>query len=265
MNPLLAIFGIGVVLVLLTIVFFIIMIAGIKVVNQYEKGVKFTFGIFSKIMEPGLRFVFPVIQSWRRVDVRTTVIDVPDQDCITKDNVSVNVNAVLYFKVMDSQKAVLEVEHYRYAISQLSQTTMRDVVGEGTLDELLSKRDIFSKRIQALVDKATDPWGIRITAVDLKHIELPEQMKRVMAKQAEAERERRAVIIKAEGEITAAANMTKAANQLAQTPGALHLRTLHSINDLSSDQSHTTVYAVPTEILRMLGRMGHKSSHVSHK
>jgi len=171
------------------------------------------------------------------------------------NNVTVNVNAVLYYKVQDATKAILEVEQFTFAISQLAQTSMRDVVGEASLDQLLSQRDIVSKRIKTLVDQATDPWGIKVESVELKHIELPEEMKRVMAKQAEAEREKRAIIIKAHGEVTAADNMAKAAANLAKTPGALHLRTLHSINDLSSDKSNTVIYAIPSEILRLAQRL----------
>ena len=171
--------------------------------------------------------------------MRVKAVDVPDQDCITKDNVSVRVNAVLYFKISESKKAILEVENYFFAVSQLSQTTMRDVVGEVSLDDLLTKRDQLSKRIQQIVDKASDPWGIKVDSVDLKHIELPQDMKRTMAKEAESEREKRAVIIKAEGEVIASKNMAKAADTLSKSPGALHLRTLQSINDMSSDQSNT--------------------------
>ena len=201
-------------------------------------------------MKPGLRMVIPVIQSWERVDLRVKAVDVPDQDCITKDNVSVRVNAVLYFKVAEAEKAIIGVENYFYATSQLSQTTMRDIVGEVTLDELLRERDEISKKIKMIVDKATDPWGIKVESVDLKHVELPDNMKRTMAKEAESEREKRAVIIKAEGEVMAANNMSKAATMLAKAPGALHLRTLQSINDMSSDQSNTIVFAVPLEILK---------------
>ena len=248
----------GGIFIALVIIFILLLIFGLKVVNEYERGVKFTLGNFSGLILPGLRFVFPVIQTWERVDIRTKVVDVPDQDCITKDNVTVNVNAVLYFRVADSQKAIMEVENYMYAISQLAQTTMRDVVGEASLDQVLGQRDAISKRIKVLVDKDSDPWGIKVESVELKHIELPEEMKRVMAKQAEAEREKRAMIIKAHGEVTAAANMAKAATQLASTPGALHLRTLHSINDLSSDKSNTIIYALPSEFLRMIQRLGGK-------
>jgi len=246
----------GVATVGLGILFILILLTGLKIVNEYERGVKFTLGIYSGIMQPGLRFVFPIIQTWERIDMRTKVVDVPDQDAITKDNVTVNVNAVLYYRIEHAEKAVLEVEAFSFATSQLAQTTMRDVVGEASLDQLLSQREAVSKRIKALVDEATDPWGVKVEGVELKHIELPEEMKRVMAKQAEAEREKRAVIIKAHGEVQAAQNMAKAAMQLAKTPGALHLRTLHSINDLSSDKSNTIIYALPAELLRLAQRLG---------
>ena len=233
---------------LIVVVFFVL--SGLKIVKEYQRGVKFTLGRYSGILKPGLRLVIPIIQSWQRVDLRVKAVDVPDQDCITKDNVSVRVNAVLYFKIGDAMKAILEVEDFFFATSQLSQTTMRDVVGEVPLDDLLNKRDQLSKRIQQLVDKATDPWGIIVDSVDLKHIELPNDMKRIMAKEAESEREKRAVIIKADGEKVAATNMAKAAEMLAEAPGALHLRTLQSINDISSDQSNTIIFAVPLEVLR---------------
>ncbi|MBU2637859.1 MAG: slipin family protein [Nanoarchaeota archaeon] len=225
-------------------------LSGLKIVNEYERGVKFLLGKYRGIMPPGLRIVLPIIMSWQKVDLRVKVVDVPDQDAITKDNVSLKVNAVLYYKVAEAKHAILEVEHYNYAVSQLAQTTMRDVVGEVTLDELLSKREEISKRIRKIVDEATDPWGIKVVSVELKHVELPEDMKRVIGKEAEAEREKRAVIIKAEGEVTASNNMAKAATTLAKAPGALHLRTLQSINDISSDKSNTVIFAVPLEVLR---------------
>ena len=226
--------------------------SGIKVVQEYERGVRFTLGRYSGIINPGLRFVIPVIQTWQKVDIRIKVIDVPDQDAITKDNVSIKVNAVLYFRVLEAEKAIIKVEHYGYAVSQLAQTTMRDVVGEVSLDDLLSKRDSVSSKIRLIVDKATDPWGIKVESVELKHVELPEDLKRVIGKEAEAEREKRAVIIKASGEVIAADNMAKAARMLATGPGALHLRTLQSINDISSDKSNTVIFAVPLEILRAI-------------
>ncbi len=238
------------ILIWLGIIILSILLASIKQINEYERGVKFQLGKYIGIMEPGWRIVVPIVQSYQKVDIRIKAVDVPDQDAITKDNVSVNVNAVLYYKVSNAESAIIKVEYFDYAVSQLAQTTMRDVVGEVTLDELLMNRDEISQRIQEIVDKATDPWGIKIVSVDLKHIELPEDMKRTIAKQAEAEREKRAVIIKAEGEVIAASNMAKAASILASANGALHLRTLQSINDLSSDQSNTVVFAMPLEILR---------------
>jgi regulator of protease activity HflC (stomatin/prohibitin superfamily) len=234
------------------IVIIVLLIACLKQINQYERGVKFTMGKFVGIMDPGWKIVIPIFQTYKKVDMRVKAVDVPDQDAITKDNVSVNVNAVLYYKIVSAEKAILEVEYYNYAVSQLAQTTMRDVVGEVTLDELLAQRDQVSDRIQQIVDLASDPWGIKVVSVDLKHIELPDNMKRTLAKQAEAEREKRAVIIKAEGEVVAAENMAKAANTLSGSTGALHLRTLQSLNDLSSDQSNTVIFALPLEVLRAL-------------
>ena len=237
---------------------FLGILSGFKVIKEYERGVRFTLGKFTGIMQPGLRLVIPLLQSYERVDIRVKVIDVPDQDAITKDNVSLKVNAVLYFKVVDSKRTILEVEHYIYAVSQLAQTTMRDVVGEVTLDQLLSQRESISKRIKQIVDKATDPWGIKINSVELKHVELPEQLKRTIGKEAEAEREKRAVIIKAHGEVIAADNLAKAAKTLSTASGALHLRTLQTLNDLSSDQSNTVVFAVPLELLKAFGESKNK-------
>ncbi|MFH1439979.1 MAG: slipin family protein [Candidatus Woesearchaeota archaeon] len=239
------------------IVFFVlVLISSMKIVNEYERGVRFTLGKYSGIMMPGLRIIIPLLQSWQKVDMRIKAVDVPDQESITKDNITVGINAVIYYKVMDAAKVIIEVEHYNYAISQLAQTTMRNIVGEVELDELLSKRDQVSDKIQVIVDKATDPWGIKVDTVELKDITLPADMKRVIGKQAEAEREKRAVIIKAEGEVIAAANMAKAANTLSKSSGALHLRTLQTLNDLSSDQSNTVIFAVPLEILRAFEGFG---------
>ena len=223
---------------------------GLHIINQYENGVVLTLGKYTGLRKPGLRWVFPGVQQITIIDMRIKVVDVPDQDCITKDNVSINVNAVLYFFIESAEKAVLEVESFPRATSQLAQTTMRDVVGEVTLDELLTKRDEVSQRIQKIVDVASDKWGVKVQSVDLKHIELPADMKRTLAKEAEAERERRAVIIKAEGEKIASKNLAEAANILAGSEGSLHLRTLHSLNDLSSDQSNTVIFAIPVEVLK---------------
>lgn len=225
-------------------------ISGLRVVNEYERGIRFFLGKYIGEMKPGLRIVLPIIMAWERVDLRVRAIDVPDQDAITKDNVSISVNAVLYYKVSEPERAILKVESYGYAVSQLAQTTMRDVVGEGSLDEILSNREEISKKIREIVDKATDPWGIKVESVELKHVELPQSLQRVIGREAEAEREKRAVIIKAEGEVTASQNMAKAAKTLGSADGALHLRTLQSINDMSSDKSNTVVFAVPLEIIK---------------
>lgn len=230
----------------------VVLIAVIKQINQYERGVRFTMGRFSGIMQPGWRIIIPVFQSFQKVDVRTKAVDVPDQNAITKDNVPVKVNAVIYYNVSDAQKAIIEVEDFRHAISQYAQTTMRNIVGEVTLDELLSSRDRIADRIREIVDAETDAWGLKVQNVELKDVSLPENMERTIAKQAEAEREKRAVIITSEGELAASQNMAQAAQVLSNVPGALHLRTLQSINDISSDQSNTVVFAVPMEILKAL-------------
>lgn len=228
----------------------------LRQINQYERGVMFTIGKFTGIKEPGWRIVVPIFQSLKKVDMRVKAVDVPEQKAITKDNIAVGVNAVIYYRVTDASKAILEVEDFIYAMSQLAQTTMRNAVGEVELDQLLADRDSISERIRKVVDEASDPWGIKVSNVELKDIALPGDMERTIAKQAEAEREKRAVIIRAEGEVIAAENMAKAAHMLSAAPGALHLRTLQSINDISSDQSNTIVFAVPLEILRALEKLG---------
>nr|MBP3259133.1 slipin family protein [Bacilli bacterium] len=234
---------------LIGFIVFVVLIS-IKQVNQYERGVKFTLGKFSGIMNPGWNLVLPIFQSYSKVDIRTKAVDVPEQDAITGDNVSVRINAVIYYKVFDAAKAILEVENFRYAVSQLAQTTMRNAVGSVSLDELLSSREKIATSICKIIDEATDPWGIKVENVELKEITLPEEMKRVIAKVAEAEREKAAVITKAEGEAEAANNLAQAANIMGSTPGALHLRTLATLNDLSSDQSNTIIFAIPIEVLK---------------
>ncbi len=243
----------------LLIVIGAILLVSIKQINQYERGIKFVFGKYQKTMQPGWRLVFPIFESYQKVDLRLKAVDVPDQETITKDNISTRVNAVIYYKVVSAEKAILEVQNFRYAVSQLAQTTMRNAVGEVELDELLSQRENVAERIRRIVDKATDPWGIKVESVELKDVVLPEEMKRVIGKQAEAEREKRSVIIKAEGEVIAAQNIAKAAKTLSASTGALHLRTLASLNDLSSDQSNTVVFAVPLEILKAFA--GYKSGN----
>jgi regulator of protease activity HflC (stomatin/prohibitin superfamily) len=209
-------------------------------------------GRFTGVKGPGWRIVLPIFQQMRKVDMRIKAVDVPDQNAITRDNVSVKVNAVIYYKVSSAEKAILEVEDFQYAISQYAQTTMRNIVGEATLDELLANREKIADRIREIVDKETDAWGLKVSNVELKDVSLPPDMERTIAKQAEAEREKRAVIITSEGELAASKNMADAARVLASSPGALHLRTLQSINDLSSDDSNTVVFAVPIEALRAL-------------
>ncbi len=247
------VFGIGLVFLIV-----LILASSLKVVTEYERGVLFTLGRYSGMLKPGLRLVIPLLQSWERIDLRVKTIDVPNQDAITRDNVSVRVNAVLYYRVMDASKAILEVEHFGYATSQLAQTTMRDVVGEVMLDDLLSSRDKISQKIKLIVDKATDPWGIEVQSVELKDIELPQEMKRILAAEAESEREKRAAIIKASGELEAAKDMAKAATMLGKSQGALHLRTLQSLSDISADKNNTVIFALPLEILKAFERFGKK-------
>ena len=235
--------------ILFIIVVFIVLFS-IRQISEYERGIKFRFGKFKKVLNPGWNLIFPVIDSFQKIDIRTRAVDVPEQDAITKDNVSIRINAVIYYNVFDASKAVIAVQHYQYAVSQLAQTTMRNAVGAVSLDELLSERDKISTEICNIIDKATDPWGIKVENVELKDIKLPEEMQRVIAKVAEAEREKAAVITKSVGEKEAADNLSKAAEVMNASPGALHLRTLATLNDLSSDQSNTIIFAVPIEVLR---------------
>jgi len=233
-----------------------LIIVSIRQVNEYQRGVHFRLGKFTRVKGPGWRLVIPVFESMRKVDIRVKAVDVPNQEAITKDNISTQINAVIYYKVKDAGKAVIEVENFRFAVSQLAQTTMRNVVGELELDELLQGREAASAKIKSIVDSLTDPWGIQVDNVELKDVLLPEDMKRVIGKQAEAERERRSVVIKALGEVEASENLKKAAQTLSQTTGALHLRTLNTLNDLSSDQSNTVIFAVPLEVLRAFESVG---------
>lgn len=243
------------------VIFFI----SLKQINQYERGVRFTMGRFTSIMDPGWRLVIPVFQTYQKVDMRIKAVDVPDQKAITRDNVSVTVNAVIYYKIADAAKAIIEVEKFYYAISQYAQTTMRNIVGEVTLDELLANREKIADRIREIVDKETDSWGLKVNNVELKDISLPESMERTIAKQAEAEREKRAVIINSEGEVAASENIARAAKILSASDGALHLRTLQSINDLSSDQSNTVVFVTPVEVLKAFNGFAKKMEEKTEK
>ena len=237
-------------IVTLVIILLCVLPGCIVQVNQYERGVLFSRGKFKQVLKPGWNFVIPIFQSYKKVDIRTKADDVPAQEAITKDNVSVKINAVLYYKIFDASKAILEVENYYYATGQLAQTTMRNVVGSVTLDELLGEREKISAQICKIIDELTDPWGIKVENVELKDISLPDEMQRVIAKVAEAEREKQAVITKAVGEVEASKNLAEAAENMASVPGALHLRTLSTINDVSSDQSNTIIFAIPIEVLR---------------
>lgn len=232
----------------------IILLCSIKQINEYERGILFTCGKFKKILKPGWNIVLPIVNSISKVDIRTKAVDVPEQDAITKDNVSIRINAVIYYKVFDAAKAIIAVERFQYAVSQLAQTTMRNVVGAVSLDELLVERDKISEEICNIIDEATDPWGIKVENVELKDVKLPEEMQRVIAKVAEAEREKQAVITKSIGEKEAAENLAEAAKVMASSPGALHLRTLATINDVSSDQSNTIIFAIPIEVLNAFGK-----------
>jgi len=242
--------ALGGIIVLLVVGAIVLGITGLRIVDQYEKGIILTFGKYSSTKSPGLRWIFPGIQRMIKIDLRLATVDIPRQEVITKDNVTVNVDAVVYFKVANIEKAYLEVQNFRLATAQYAQAALRDVVGKVEFDTLLSERDKISQEIKTIVDVATEPWGIDVPDVNIQNVEVPDNMKRVMGKQAEAEREKRSVIVKAKGELEASQNLADAAKKLAETPGALHLRTLTTLNDLSSDQSNTVIFAVPLEILR---------------
>ncbi|MEA3453113.1 MAG: slipin family protein [Patescibacteria group bacterium] len=231
------------------IFFFVLILSGVKIINEYERGVILTFGKYTSTKTPGFRWVFPAVQKMIKVDLRITTVDVPRQEAITKDNLPVGVNAVVYFRVQKPESAVLKVENYRYAVSQYALAALRDVIGGVELDTLLVERDKVATEIKQIVDTETDPWGIDITAIKMQDIELPAGMKRAMAAQAEAEREKRAIVIKSQGEITAAENLSTAAGLLSSTPGGLSLRTLGTIDNLQPDPSKTVIFALPVEIL----------------
>ena len=236
-------------LLVLGIAFFL---SGIRIINQYEKGVKFRFGRFVGILEPGIRWIIPVIEWIQKVDLRVVTIDIPSQEVMTKDNVPVRVNGVVFFKVSEADKAVLEVENYKFAVAQLSQAALRDIIGKNELDVVLAKREELGKEIKDYVDKETDQWGIEVTDVKIKDIELPENMKRAMASQAEAERDRRARIILAEAELQAAQKLKEAANIISETPQALQLRMLQTLQEISVEKNSTIIFPIPVEILEWL-------------
>jgi regulator of protease activity HflC (stomatin/prohibitin superfamily) len=232
------------------IVFILIVAASaIKILREYERGVIFRLGRLIGAKGPGLIFIIPGVDKLLRISLRTVVLDIPPQDVITRDNISIKVNAVVYFRVMDPNKAVVEVENYLYATSQLAQTTLRSVVGQADLDELLSQRDKLNLKLQDILDKHTEPWGIKVSLVETKQVDLPENMQRAIAKQAEAEREKRAKIIHAEGEYQAAEKLTQAANVISVNPTALQLRFLQTLAEIATEKNSTTIFPVPIDII----------------
>lgn len=236
----------GILLILL--IFFI---SAIRIVKEYERGVIFRLGRLVGAKGPGLFFIIPIIDSMVKVDLRTVTYDVPAQEVVTRDNVTVKVNAVVYYRVIDPAKAVTEVYDYRYATAQIAQTTLRSIIGQAELDEVLSEREKLNIRLQQIIDEATNPWGIKVTAVEIKDVELPEEMRRVMAMQAEAERERRSKIIRAEGEYQAAMRLKEAADVLAASEGALFLRYLQTLNEVAAEKNTTIILPIPVEMLKM--------------
>jgi regulator of protease activity HflC (stomatin/prohibitin superfamily) len=240
-------------LIIVAIVAIFFVLNWIKVLKEYERGIVFRLGrVLDKPKGPGLIFILSPIDKLVRIGLRTIVLDVPPQDVITRDNVSVKVNAVVYFRVVDPTKAVIEVQDYLYATSQLSQTTLRSVLGQAELDELLSERDKLNARLQSIIDEHTDPWGIKVSMVEIKHVDLPQEMQRAMAKQAEAERERRAKIIHAEGEQQASAKLLEAANTLSQNPSSIQLRYLQTLVEIGSENSSTIVFPMPIDLMKGL-------------
>ncbi len=236
-----------IVLVVLGVMF---LVSAVKVLNEYERGVVFRLGRVIAAKGPGLIILIPAIDRMTKVSLRLVAMDVPSQDVITRDNVSVKVNAVIYFRVMDPVKAVIEVENYLYATSQLAQTTLRSVCGQAELDELLSDRDKINSELQEILDKHTDPWGVKVTTVEVKHIDLPQEMQRAMARQAEAERERRAKIINAEGEYQAATRLAEAAEIISEHPMALQLRYLQTLREVSAENNTTTLFPIPIDLFK---------------
>lgn len=236
---------------LLTLIIFVLAYA-IRILREYERGVIFLLGRFQAVKGPGLIIVIPVIQTIEKVDLRTVVMDVPTQDVISQDNVSVKVNAVVYFRVIDPKQAIINVEHFKEAVSQLSQTTLRSVLGKHELDEMLSERDRLNRDIQQILDEHTDAWGVKVTNVEIKHVDLDESMIRAIAKQAEAERQRRAKVIHAEGEYQAAQRLTDAADQLSKNSNAITLRYLQTLGEIAGEKNSTIVFPLPVDVINNL-------------
>lgn len=227
----------------------LIVLASIRQINQYQRGIKFTLGKYTGVMSPGWKLVIPIFQSYEKVDLRVKTVDVPAQECVSKDNISLKVNAVLYYKISHPERAVLEVEDVYYAVSQLAQTTMRNIIGEFELDEVLAKRELISTQIQSIVDKETDQWGVKVTNIELKDIELPENMKRALAAQAEAERDRRAKVTSAAGELEASKSFLEAAKMMGKDSGTMNLRLLHTLQEIAAEKNSTIIMPIPIEIM----------------
>lgn len=243
------------IIVLLVIIGFFVLI-GLRIINQYERGVTLTLGKYTSTKEPGLTWIFPIVQRMIKVDLRITTVDIPQQEVITKDNVPVGINAVVYFHVEKAEYAILQIQDYTLAVSQYAQAALRDVIGSVELDTLLAERDQIADEIKKIVDVATNNWGINVTAIKIQDIELPADMKRAMAKQAESERERRAVIIRAQGELTASLDLKTAAQTLSEAPGGLSLRTLKTIESINPDPSKTVIFALPVEVMEGIKALG---------
>ncbi len=232
------------------LIIFFIFSQVIKILNEYERGVIFRLGRLIPSKGPGIIFIIPFVDKLLKVSLRLVTLDVPPQDVITRDNVSIKVNAVVYYRIMDSNSAVVEVENFAYATSQLAQTTLRSVCGQAELDELLAERDKISLRLQEILDKDTDPWGIKVSKVEIKHIDLPPEMQRAMAKQAEAERERRAKVIHAEGEFQASAKLSEAAEIISKDPTALQLRYLQTLSEIATENNSTILFPIPIDLFK---------------
>ena len=235
----------------LLIIIIVVIFSAVKVLKEYERGVMLTFGRFTGVKGPGLIIVIPGIQQMIRVSTRVVVLDVPPQDIITKDNISVKVNAVVYFRVLMPQDAILNVENYMYATSQISQTTLRSILGQVDLDDLLSKRDKINNDLQSIIDEHTEPWGIKVSSVEVKNVDLPQDMQRVIARQAEAERERRAKVIHAEGELQAAEKISQAASIIGQNPAGIQLRYLQTLTEIATEKNSTTLFPIPMDLINV--------------
>jgi regulator of protease activity HflC (stomatin/prohibitin superfamily) len=250
--------------VILIGVFLAFAFAGIRILQEYERGVIFRLGRYAGVREAGLRWIIPGVDRMVKISLREIVMDVPSQEVITRDNVSVKVNAVLYFRVLHPEKSVIQVENYLYGTSQLAQTTLRSVCGQAELDELLAERDAINRRLQEIIDQQTEPWGVKVRNVEVKQIDLPEEMKRAMAKQAEAEREKRAKLIHAEGEFQAAQRLLEAARILAAEPAALQLRYLQTLTEIATERNSTILFPLPMDLLRPLYEASERAVRTEH-